>query len=64
MNIFPVSLRLNGILRALEIEAEDLRATGLELLEQDARAMDHYRQMISDIQRQALDEEIERGDAE
>ncbi|MGO2133102.1 MAG: hypothetical protein ACTH3D_09415 [Halomonas sp.] len=55
-----VSGRLNGILRALEVEAEDLRAVGCE---QDALAMDHYRRMISDIQRQALDEEIERGDA-
>lgn len=56
----PVSTRLNGILRALEIEAEDLCAAGCE---QDALAMDHYRKLISGIQRQALDEEIERGDA-
>lgn len=60
MSIFPVSVRLNGILRALEVEVEELRAVGCE---QDALAMDHYHELISDIQRQVLEEEIARGDA-
>lgn len=73
MSIFPVSLRLKGIIRALTIEAEDYRRAAHDfeskygpecshasMFLMDAEAMDHYADLIGEIQRQAANEEEER----